>query len=421
MRRHATSSSLAASALAVVALAGVGGLAACASKSSPGGDAPSTGPYPAVAPDVGHIVDQGGTLLTSPKIVTVTWTADPNEAALEDFGDKLGASAYWQQVLADYGVGPGTSGPANHVRVSTPPPDTIEVTDLEAWFAQQVQDPATSGWPAWDAQTSYVVYVPTATHLTSGGADTCTLHASLHSEVQVGDHPATYVFIDEACNGSLSVLDAATSEASHEIIEDVTNPFPYSGKAYIGFDAPHLAWAMMVGQQDDEIGDTCEDLADAVFTGPADLPYALQRMWSNSSAAAGRSPCVPQSAEPYFNVTPTAQETVNVLVGVAQTPATALGYEVPVGSSKTFGVSYYSDAPTGLWNLAAVEGNGVDAPASSHVTLGVARGTGANGQQDEVTVTVTSPPDGGNALLVTLVSSAQGHTTHYFPVLIGAY
>jgi hypothetical protein len=416
MTKRAASSTFSSLGLAGLALLG---LAACASKSSTGGG-PSSGPYPAVQPDIGRIVNQGGTVLTSPKIVTVTWTADPNESALEDFGDKLGASAYWANVLGDYGVGPGTSGPANHVRVASAPPDTIEVTDLETWFVQQVQDPA-SGWPAWDLQTSYVVYVPTATHLTSGGVDTCGVHASLHSEVPVGDHSLTYVFIDEACNGSLSVLDGATSAASHEIIEDVTNPYPYSHKAFIGFDPAHLAWSLLEGQQDDEIGDTCENLSDAVFTGPADLPYALQRMWSNSSATAGRSPCVPQSAEPYFNVTPLSQETVGILVGVAQTPATALGYEVPLGSSKTFSVAYYSDAPTGLWNLAAVEGDGVNAPNSPHMTLAVAGGTGANGRQDQITVTVTSAPDGGNALLLTLISSAQGHTTHYFPVLIGAY
>ena len=397
------------------------GLAACGSQGTSTGSGPSSGPYPALAPDIGQIVDQGGTLLTAPKIVTVTWTADPNEAALEDFGDRLGASAYWQQVVGEYGIGPATSGAANHVRVSTPPPATIEVTDLETWFTQQVQDPATSGWPAWDAQTSYVVYVPTATQLTSGGVDTCSLHASLHSEVEVGTTAVTYVFIDESCNGNLSVLDGATSAAAHEIVEDVTNPYPYSGKALIGFDAPHLAWSLLGGEQDVEIGDICENLSDAVFSGPSDLPYALQRVWSNSSAAAGHSPCIPQSTEPYFNITPVNQEMMDVLVGVAQTPATALGYRVPVGATKTFDVSYYSDAPTGLWYLTAVEGDGVTPPSSSHVTLKVGNGTGANGDTDTVSVTVDSPPDGGDALLVTLVSSAQGHTTHYFPVLVGAY
>lgn len=265
------------------------------------------------------------------------------------------------------------------------------------------------------------MYVPTATHLTSGGVDTCSLHASLHSEVDVGTNAVTYVFIDESCNGSRSVLDAATSAASHEIVEDVTNPYPYSGQAFIGFNPPHLAWSMLGGQQDVEIGDICENLSDAVFGGTSNLPYALQRVWSNSSAAAGHSPCIPQSTEPYFNVTPVSQETLNVLVGAAQAPATALGYHVSVGSTKTFDVGYYSDAPTGLWYLTAVEGDGVTPPSSSHVTLSVTGGTGANGDTDTVRVTVDAAPDAGSALLVTLVSSAQGHTTHYFPVLIGTY
>ncbi len=396
-------------------------LAACGSQSQGTSGGPSSGPYPAISPDIGKIVDHGGAVLASPKIVTVTWTADPNEAALEDFGDKLGASAYWKQVAGEYGIGAATSGRANHVRVSTAPPATIEVTDLETWFTQQVQNAPAGGWPVWDAQTSYVVYVPTFTHLTSGGADTCTLHASLHSEVMVGANAVTYVFIDENCHGPLSVLDGATSAASHEIVEDVTNPHPYTGKAYIGFDAAHLAWSLLDGQQDDEVGDICENYADAVFKGPADLPYALQRMWSNASGGAGHSPCVPQSSEPYFNATPLGQEMLNVQVGVAKTPARALGYRVPVGQSKTFDVAYYSDAPTGLWYLTAVEGDGIAATSPSHVKLSVAHGTGANGQQDAVTVTVDSAPAGGNALLVTLVSSAQGHTTHYFPILIGAY
>src|SRR5512143_1139946 len=57
---------------------------------------PTPATYPAFKPDVGQLVKGTGVTIASPKIVTVTWTADTNEAALEDFGDKLGASSYWQ-------------------------------------------------------------------------------------------------------------------------------------------------------------------------------------------------------------------------------------------------------------------------------------------------------------------------------------
>jgi hypothetical protein len=390
------------------------------------GSASSSGPaksYPAFKPDIAQITNHGGPLLTSAKIVTVTWTVDPNEGALEDFGDKLGASSYWKTVVGEYGVGPATSGPANHVRISTAPPATIETKALETWLVAQVTDPATSGWPAWDPATLYVVYVPTATKLTSVGVDTCSLYKSLHADVEAtsANQDITYVVIDENCNGSRAVLDAATDSASHEISEDVTNPHPFSAPAVIGFDPTHLAWSMVAGTLDDEIGDTCESFADAFFAGPADLPYSLQRMWSNASAAAGHSPCAPQSTEPYFNVTPLAMETVSVLVGATPTAVTALGYQIPVGSSKAFDVGYYSDAPTGYWDVAAVEGNGLKPATTSLLTIGLAKGVGLNGDKDTVTVAVNSAPSAGNAVLMTLVSSAPGHTSHYLPILIGAY
>ncbi len=403
-----------------VAVAGLAlcALSACSSSSSGG---PPRSSYPALKPDVGQLVNRGGALLTSAKIVTVTWTVDPNESALEDFGDKLGASSYWKTVAGEYGGGPAISGAANHVEISTPPPAMIEETDLETWLVQQVGG-TTSGWPAWDPETVYVVYVPTATMLTSAGVDTCQTHASMHAEVAVGNDPhVTYVFVDESCNGTRSVLDGATSAASHEILEAVTNPHTFSDQGVIGFDTAHLAWGLLDNQHDDEIGDTCEGFSDAFFTGPADLPYSLQRMWSNANAATGHSPCVPQSMEPYFNVTPIGMEMLDVLVGVAQTPKTALGYRVAVGSTRTFDVAYYSDAPTGYWDLTAVEGNGITPPAAPQLTLALAKGGGLNGDKDQVTVTVNSAGTNGNAILMTIVSTAPGHTTHYSPILIGAY
>jgi hypothetical protein len=396
-------------------------LAACGSGSS---TPASQGPYPAFTPNIGQIINHGGPLLTSAKIVTVTWTADPNESSLEDFDDKLGGSSFWKTILSGYGIGPATSGAANHVRVKTAPPASIEDTDLETWLVQQVTDPAKSGWPAWDSQTVYVVYVSTSTKLTTLGADACSSYASLHAEVAVGQNWATYVFVDENCNGSRSVLDGATGAASHEIAEAATNPHPFTKPAIIGFDAAHLAWGS--DGLDGEIGDVCQIFTDAFYEGPSDLPYLLQRLWSNTSAAAGHNPCVPQSTEPYFNVTPLDLESLMIEVGTAQTPATPLGYRVPVGTRKTFNVGYYSDAPTGYWDIKVVEGDGLTTPSSSHLTLSVASGAaGLNGDQGAITVEANSAPSGGNSLghavLMTVVSSAPGHTTHYMPILIGTY
>jgi hypothetical protein len=107
----------------------VGGLAHCGSSTSSSGP---SGTYPAFQPNIGQIVNQGGTLLTSPKIVTVTWQSDPNASTFEAFGDKIGASSYWKTAVGQFGVGAATSGTANHVRIAKDLAATIEGTDLES-------------------------------------------------------------------------------------------------------------------------------------------------------------------------------------------------------------------------------------------------------------------------------------------------
>ena len=47
---------------------------------------------PAFAPEMPQIMNQGGALLATPTVVTVTWSSDPNRATYEAFGDAIGAS-----------------------------------------------------------------------------------------------------------------------------------------------------------------------------------------------------------------------------------------------------------------------------------------------------------------------------------------
>jgi hypothetical protein len=231
--------------------------------------------------------------------------------------------------------------------------------------------------------------------------------------------------VNENCHGNSSPIETATENASHEIAEAVTNPHVFSDLGLTGFDGAHLGWQLFDATAttlgDDEIGDACERYDDAHFVGPADLPYSLQRLWSNQSAAAGHSPCVPESTEPYFNLAPLALETLSVTPGGAMAPQMALGYEIPVGQSKPISVAYYSDARTGYWDVSAVEGNGIAASSTPQLTIAVGKGVGLNGDKDNVTVTVNAAGASGNAVLLTLVSTAPGHTTHYAPILIGAY
>ena len=252
------------------------------------GGADGGGYTPGFKADVGQIVQNGGPVVKSPKIVTVTWNADPNQAALEAFGDALGGSSYWAAVVGEYGVGAAMSGAANHAHVSTAPPATQDNSALETWIGQQIQGAPGTGWPAADASTIYAIYVPTGMILSSPGP--------YHGELAVGANAhVPYVVIDENDTGGRPALDAATRNASHEIAETATNPHNFSDLGVVGFDGTHIAWQMMAS--DSEIGDVCETNPDADFKGGADLPYLLQRLWSNKSASAGHSPCVPASAD----------------------------------------------------------------------------------------------------------------------------
>lgn len=382
-----------------------------------GGDGgPSASTYPAFKPDVGQLKTNGGPLVTSPKIVTVTWSTDPNAATLESFDDKLGASDYWKTTVGEYGIGAATSGAANHVHVTTPPPATSTAEEVEAFVAAQVGT-AGSGWPAYDASTIYVLYIPTATQLTPTGP--------YHSETMVGANAhVPFVVIDENAHGTQPLLDAVTAAASHEIAETATNPRDLSMGTDLGlvdFDAMHVAYQISTG--DNELGDLCEGKPDSVFMGPADLPFSLQRLWSNKSAAAGHNPCVPAPAEPYYNVTPLELENVSVFVDSDSTASSGLGYKIAIGAKKTIKVGFYSDAPVpGPWTITAVEGN-YFSPATNHrLTIAVTQGSGKNGDMGTIDVTANTQSLGaGNAVLMTVTSQAAGLAPHTVPILIGTY
>jgi hypothetical protein len=400
------------------------GLAAgCSSSSSTAGndaqDGGAGGAFaPAFKPDVGQIVPNGGPVIASPKIVTVTWNGDPNQAALEDFGDKLGASAYWKDSVSEYGVGPATSGAANHVRVATPLPAAEDASALDAFVIQQLSDTAASGWPAYDASTIYVLYVPSSTTLNP--------HGAFHSEVAVGANAhVPYAVVDENGdgngNGGKPSIDVATANAAHEIAEVATNPHVFSDLGVVGFDAKHVAWQMFIS--DAELGDICEPNADATFKGDAELPFLLQRMWSNKAAVAGHNPCVPSPQEPYYNVTPLDLETVSVFVDTAAAAQEGWGYRIPIGTQKTIKLGFYSDQPIGApWSITAVEGNWFSPASNKRLTVAVGKGSGNNGDTDTLTVTANAQSSGaGNAVLLTVVSQAPGLPSHAVPILIGTY
>jgi len=114
----------------------------------------------------------------------------------------------------------------------------------------------------------------------------------------------------------MSGIDAVTATGSHEIVEAATDPFPQSMGAAPGYSQPdeaHLYWLFGLGGG--ETGDMCAQQPGA-FTKFAELPYVVQRTWSNIAAKQGHDPCVPPlPGEVFFNSVPVLNDTITFNIG----------------------------------------------------------------------------------------------------------
>src|ERR1700722_5751807 len=51
--------------------------------------------YPAYAPSFGQITNNGGIVMTTPTIVSITWNSDASQASFDAFADTIGQTSYW--------------------------------------------------------------------------------------------------------------------------------------------------------------------------------------------------------------------------------------------------------------------------------------------------------------------------------------
>lgn len=375
--------------------------------------------YEAFPPDFPTIGNQGGPIFAKPRVVTVTWASDPQAATFRAFDQAIGASSYWKTVTGEYGVGPATNV---DVTISSAPPAQWQDTEIDAWVKQEAQS-STSGWPAPDGETMYIVYLPASVQLTSMGQPACQAYSGYHTDLSTNPDIA-YALVPEACyqGTGYSLVDNATSSAAHEIVEAATDPFPSQSPAWIGYDGDHLAWEFWT-QWQDEVVDACEFSNYAYFKEGSDLPYLVARVWSNASAQAGHDPCVPLLAGAYFDVAPQGLEALGVQAlgsdGATVQSFTSKGWHVSPGQTATVSVGFFSDAPKSAWSVEVTEGDCCTMPAGlleiSPTTL-----TGKNGDVGQVTITVKKAPAAGNVIPLSF-TSGDGTTQHVRPAFIGAY
>lgn len=386
--------------------------------------------YPAFAPDVAQLVDQGGRVLSTPLVVTVTWSDDPNVTTIESVGDSLGASSFWKAVVGEYGVGTMTSGPSNHVHLTTPlvlptDPNADPVTPITQLIIDALTNPAASGWPAPTDQSVYLVFLhgANADKLCQQGA------GGLHDSVKVGTRDIPFA-IAAACSdgpgGKFDALQSATISASHELAEAAVDPFPSTAPAWVGLKSDNLAWELLqVGQ--DENGDMCEFYDDAYTSGGPQLPFMVQRTWSNASAAAGHAPCVPAPSTPNFNVTPLlAKDTLVADFSQTMIPLdpTSKGFQIGVGQTRKIPLGFYTDAATAPFTIEAFEvdafsdsGDSFSPTMTPALTVALDKTGGQNGEKAYLDVTVNKVTAEKISLVV--VRSTLGGVVRYLPLIVG--
>jgi hypothetical protein len=329
---------------------------------------------PAAHADFPQIPNQGRSSLSSPQLVTVTFQNAGTD--LHAFGDFVVGSQWLSIVGADYGVEAATHLDATTLEFSAPTHATENgVGQLLLGLVRDGGLP----WPALpdgggDPMAIYMVQLPASSSVTFGGGPVCG---------SVGDGTSIGGFHWSASDAQLHIPFAVvptcpgetaaelTEAASHELIEAATDPFPNDGWILTDGASP---WSYLPG----EVGDLC-NLEVTLESGTT-----LQRIYSNSAARSGVSPCVPAPTTPYY--------------GVTSMPPSAV---VASGRTFAFTLQAWSQAPVAPWHLGWSELGDFDAkPVLSTDVVG-------NGDLATLTLTVPAGATSGSHVLMLIYSFAD--------------
>jgi hypothetical protein len=255
--------------------------------------------FPAPHPGMPVIPTHGGATLHDPVIVTVTFPDDPLTDSAVSFGEQIGGLNWWSTVLADYGVGPATSG--GHVAMTDALTATMTDNDLQTWLKGKITD---GTLPPPTDQHIYLLWVPASTTITlpdpQGPQSSCDAFLGYHSSTAMTINnvsvPIAYAVVNECPPyPGQSALDGATDTASHELAEASSDPHPISftpGYVILG----NTPWTFAGGEN----ADMCSEVS-----GVTEAGFYLTRVWSNANAKIGQQPCIPVPDDPtdtpYFN------------------------------------------------------------------------------------------------------------------------
>jgi hypothetical protein len=367
-----------------------------------GGSATFPAPF-GPAPQVGS---GGGTVLASPKLVAITFDGDALRPQIEQFAAGVGATEWWKTVTADYGVGALAAG--NPVHLTDAAPATTTDADIQKYLAGKL-DGTHPEFGAPDTSTIYTFFYPDATTTivlgdATTGMKSCTDFGGYHNELTLPNGTnVVYAVVPRCPQGfaGMTGIDSVTGTASHELVEAATDPLVVTAPAFSGTDDDGVGLELMLGGG--EVGDMCVGTGNSFFK-PDAFPFMVQRTWSNSAAAAGQDPCVPAMPGPYFNAA--AQAADQITFTNAGQSTKFKGIQIPLGSSKTIDVVIYSDAPTDVITLGAMDNSALRGGAQQ-LAFTWDKNTGKNG--DTVHLTIKAVAMNANGIAPFLITSTSGN------------
>jgi hypothetical protein len=369
----------------------------------------STGEVP--EPDVTY---NGGNILDTPNIVTVTFDGDALRTTVENFGASITDTAWWDAVRDGYCdsrgkcIGRGTNGgtvhlPSNAAGGSYSDSAAGGASTMKTFIDGYV----TNGtFPAPTTNTLYVIYFPNTTTISLDGTASCSTFGGYHNSMTSKGVTFAYAILPR-CDQSTPTLTQQylTFAASHELIEAATDPFLSGNPSnpYGAFGSFTDAWDVLSGG---EVGDRCVDMfangplkGEDVYT---ESGYTVQRTFSNKSSKAGHNPCVPANVgEVYFNVAPRGGDVVNVAVG----------------GTVSVAVDAFSDGPISTLSFGAQEVTADLQKGSNVLTVTADRATISSGETAFVTVKLNSSPSQGIAIVLLYAQAGNG-TYHYWPLAV---
>jgi len=270
---------------------------------------------------------------------------------------------------------------ATSVAVKDPAPTTTTDTDIATWLASQL-DGTHPEWGTPDESTIYAVVYPRGTTVSLQGSSTCASSPAYHDEITLKSGVNIPYAVLTRCDPfqGLSGLDFVTAGLSHEIVETATDPYYETGPAFMQPTKWELWYALTGG----ELADMCT-LSPTVYFKPDDLPYTVQRSWSNVAAQAGQDPCVPAPSGAYVGAAARLPDRVKGAYGGQD--LNVEGVKLAKGQTTTLEIDLFSDTATDPFTVS------VAGFTPGTLTVKLDKTQGKNG--DKITATVTRVKDAG--------------------------